>query len=875
MLKITSRRRELALLVLVFLYGICILLLQNLVPEFAVVLFSIPVALIVLVIAWKAWKVRRQIVAIMSRIVLFPVRVYRSGIEAPSASAPTLISVIISAALCAGVVFVLLLFLVLPVFAVIIGVPLAGMAFFAWRSKLDPLLLPRRFLRQLKTSPALSTSTLPRLKWWLVILEMAAIVFTTLMTTRPFYESPPNFQLSGNESEWLTSTAAAAYNGLQETGRIPRWQPYLSKGEPVIENPFNFIFNPFASGPSLLLGPVIGLRISVILGYFLAGLGGWFLGRVLGLGSVARVLLAMLLIGKGNIHAMLDSGYYQLALSQIYMPYVIGGVIAIFRWSNRRWPVVLTALALALQFLSGNIWYVLPTAVGAVIVGCVLLIGKGNRWIDVPALKRLILTAIFAAGLSAVVAVPVLLQFKQIGRHPDEIDAGWFVSVPNIVQLYFDPNPIQLITMRTPSEGNKETYRLLKELDEFFYSFIIPGWFVVLILFALPLYRPTSGRERRVWWVALLLCILATLWGAGGKQPVLWLYQNIPALAQWRFVGRALGVATFWLALLIAMRVDNLWRNISLADWSLLFGWQPRGSKFVPIILAGLLLVASAIAGAQVNDQWYKLDKIMHAIEPVSDRCVTWLRTQHPHEFLSVWQHEYTSITTFLNNRVRTWLIGADFEMLPQPATVGSPQINLNKIYPEYARVDYYDQIPLAASKGYKVLLDSPRAAETAHCLYRRTESLPYAYTVSKAWYESMKPPEDDDEPDINLKAFTPVDLVERRGDQIALVITAARTERTIVGLQESAYPGWRVEVDGKPAQIESVGGQIGVVLPVSDQPVQVYFVYDPIQPVIGGWITLISAVLCTLYLLVQRPKQSIETKESLTSYSQTRATLE
>jgi len=855
MLKFTSRRRELALFVLVFLYGLCILLLQNLVPEFAVVLFSIPIGIIILVIAWKTWKVRRRLIAGLSRFLLFPIRFYRSGITTQSVAEPTTISIIISAALCAGVAFVLLLFAAIPLFAVLIGLPLAGMAFFAWKSNLDPLLLPRRFLTQLKTSPPLSTTTLPRLRWRIVVIEIGIIVLTTVLITRPFYDSPPNFQLSGNESEWLTSGVTTAYRGLQETGRIPRWQPYLEKGEPLIENPFNFIFNPIASGPSLLLGPVTGLRISVILSYFLAGIGGWFLGRVLGLGAIARVLLAMLLMGKGNIHAMLDSGYYQLALSQIYMPYVIGGVVAIFRWSNRRWPVVLTALGMALQFLSGNIWYVLPTAVGAVIVGVVLLIGTGKRWLDFAALKRLVFSAILAVGLSAVVALPVVLQFKQIGRHPNEVDAGWFVSVPNIVQFYFNPDPIQLITMRTPSDGNRETYRLLKELDEFFYSFIIPAWFVVLILFALPLYRPISGRERRVWWVALLLCILATLWGAGGKQPVLWMYQNIPILAQWRFVGRALGVATFWLALLIAMRVDNLWQNILIADWSMLLGWQPRWLKYVPLAFGGLLLVASARAGAEVNDQWYKLDKIVHAIEPISDRCITWLRTQHPDEPLALWQQDYISITTFLNNRVRSWSIGADFEMLALPSTVGSPMLNLNKVKPQYARIDYFDQAPWASSNGYRVIFNSPHAAEAAHCLYERPDILPYAYTVSKGWIESMLKPED--APVVDLKAFTSVPLFERRGDQIALVVTRPRTEQTIVGVQEKAYPGWRVEVDGKPAQIESVGGQIGVILPTSDQPVQVYFVYDPVQPVIGGWITLISAAICTLYLLIRYPKQS------------------
>ncbi len=856
MLNFILRWRELALLVLVVLYGICLTLLQDLAPGVAMVLFLATLGVVGLALVVKAWINRKRLSAALWRLCLLPLNFYKTGRASSSASEVTTISVVVSAALCVGIAVVLLLFTVIPLFALIIALPLAGMAFFAWKSNLDLFLLPRRFLMHLKNAPSLSSATLPRIRWWLLPLEIGVIVITVILTTRPFYDSPPNWQLSGNEVEWLTSTVAAAHTGLLETGRIPRWQPYLTQGEPIIENPFNFIFNPFASAPSLVLGPVAGLRISVIVGYFLAGFGGWFLGRMLGFGALARVLLALLLIGKGNLHAMMNSGYYQLALSQIYMPYVIGGVLALFRWPARRWPVVLTALALALQFLSGNIWYVLPTAFGAVCVACVLLVGAGKRWIDFVALKRLLLAAIFAVGISSVVALPVVLQFKQLGRHPDEVDGGWFVPLPEIVHLYFDPNPNQLIIFREPSYENRESYRLLKDLDEFYFTYIIPPWFVVLILVALPLYRPISGRERRIWWVALILLGLATLWGAGGKQPILWLYQNIPALAQWRFVGRALAVGSFWLAVLVTMRVDDLWRHVGAADWSVLLQLRPRLAKLTPIILSGVVLAASAYAAADVNDQWYKIDHIVKESDPVADRCITWLRTQHPGEPLAVWQQQYADITTYLNNRVRTWSVGADFDMLPEKPTIGSPLLDLNAVKPQYARLNYAAEVPWTQRNDYHVLLDSPKSSETAHCLYEREDILPYAYTVTQAAIEDMNQPKD--LPVVELKAFSPVHLFERRGDQVALIVTDKRTESTIVGVQEKAYPGWRVEVDGQPAQLESVGGQIGVILPAGDDPVQVYFVYDPVQPVIGGLITLMTAALCTVYLLIRRRHKTL-----------------
>ncbi len=865
MSKYILHRRGWALLLLAVLYGLCFVGLQDLAPDLVIAFVALTLGVLLLISIGRQGIEHNTLLNLLKNVFLFPVSFYRTGIEASTATQSTALSMVISAALCAGVGFVLLMLAVVPVIAIIIAVPLAGMAFFAWNAKLDPLIVPRRFFVSLKTAPSLSETPLPHLRWGLVTIEMAIIVVTTVLITRPFYESPSTWQISGNEAEWLTSSVYAARAGLVESGRIPRWQPYLEQGEPLIENPFNFIFNPIVSAPSLLIGPVMGLRISVILSYFLAGLGGWFLGRGLGFESLARVLLALLLMGKGNLHAMLNSGYFQLALSQIYMPYVIGGIIALFRWPQRRWPVVLTGLSLALQFLSGNIWYVLPTAVGAICVGVVLLIGTGKRWVDLTSLKRLILAAVFTVGLSAVVALPVLLEFKQVGRHPDEIDGGWFVPTPEIVQLYFDPSPTQLLTISAPAIGEFNPYRLVKELDEFYYSYITPFWYLLFVLVAMPLYRPAAGRERRVWWVALILTVLATLWGAGGKQPILWLYQNIPALAQWRFVGRALAVATFWLAVMVAMRVDNLWRHITTADWASLLHLNMRWAKPVPIVLGGVVLVATLIAGADVNDQWYKMDKIVTEMYAETNACITWLRSQYPDRELAVWQQQYLDITTYLNNRVRTWSIGADFEMLAQPNTIGNPHLDLNKVLPQFAIIGPAAQLKPVLQDGYQMMADSPPSREVRHCLYEQTNAtLPYAYSVSRAALEAMNQPITD--PSVEVTAFSPVPLFERRGDQVALVVTAKRTVPTIIGVQEKAYPGWRVEVDGKAAPLESVGGQIGVLLPAGDQPLQIYFVYDPVLPVIGGWLTLITSVVCIGYLVTDRRKPKSAANDSLST---------
>lgn len=721
---------------------------------------------------------------------------------------------------------------------------------------IETVTLPIRFYwtsRSQARSAEREAAALARAPWWMVVVEIGIIIAFTFAISRPFYESPPNWQLSGGESEWLTSTIHAAYDGLQQYGRIPRWQPYIAHGEPIIENPFNFIFNPFAGMPALFLGPVTGLRISVVLNYFMAGLGGWFLGRVLGFSALARVLLALLLIGKGSMHSMLNASYYQLAFSQLYMAWVTGGVIAIARFPRQRWPLVLTALALALQLFNGNLWYVLPTAVGAVCIALVCIVTTGKGWINREAMRRYVTSGLLALGLSAVFALPVLLQSDRVGRHDEELQAGWAAPLTDIIPLYFDSNPDRIITVYEPLFGYTN-WHYVNELNAFYYHFVVPSWYVLLIFILLPFYPAVRPRIWLIGLAALVLFAFATVWGAGGKQPVLWLYDTFAPLRQWRFVPRALAVGSFWLALWVGLRTDILWKAVQNADWGGLFNIDAskRKVRLIPIALSLIMVVAAGLAAIEVNDRWYQASGAMRAIEPTRDECTRWLRQQYPDEYLEVWQQHYSEITTFLNHRIRTSNIAADFEMSPQAPTVGADWLDLNGVLPSFAQLNEREERTWGKEMGYQMVQGSPLFADGLPCLSRQLKpTLPYAYSITLTDLNQLVLPAAPFE--LDVRAFNPIHLVERRDDQIALIVTDKRTAPIVVGVQESAYPGWRVEVDGQPVHLESVGGQIGVVLPAGDAPVQIYFVYEPTQPVIGGLITLITSVICVLYLMSQR----------------------
>jgi hypothetical protein len=272
----------------------------------------------------------------------------------------------------------------------------------------------------------------------------------------------------------------------------------------------------------------------------------------------------------------------------------------------------------------------------------------------------------------------------------------------------------------------------------------------------------------------------------------------------------------------------------------------------------GIVVVAGAslYAAWQVNQGWN--NGVNNILNPINQNhaCISWLRAQHPDEPLMVWQFGYTGTTTFLYNHVRIFDILADFEMTPLENTLGN--IDLTDSLPEYGVGWVSGDRGFLRDQGYVPLADSPRLPEEdLPCLYRKPDALPYAYTVSLTTLEAVQPQGQPDygEPPPPLgtlppETVKPVTRFIRQPGAISLAVNGDPTGQTVLTVQERAFPGWGVTIDDVPGQLESVGGQVGVILPSDNQPHIVTFSYRPPLFILGALITLVTSVFCILYLL-------------------------
>ena len=685
------------------------------------------------------------------------------------------------------------------------------------------------------------------------LTEMLVIVIRGIFASSSYADFDPAKRLGGMETEYLTRTAYSFTAFFREKGYVPLWDPYMEFGDPLLENPVSFAFNPFLTWPSVLFGAQNGIKVSIILSAIIAGIGGWALARVFGLGALARLLLALLCIGKGNMHSYLSEGHFAFFASQAYFPWIFAGIVGILR-GFRRWPVIMAALAFALVFWTGSPWY-LPAiliSIGILTLCFVIDIRVRNTArfpysirIDWAKVALVILSLILAVCLTAITFLPLWAKKDFIGG--STIASDFRADLGVILAQYFS-GVKELGVINALPIGTNFAY----------YSFVSPVWYV-LLLAALTLIvgwmrRKPPAMPWRLVGAGIVIFVFCTLWGAGQNPIIELAYQLIPLATQFRHVERVLGMAALWLAVILAVGVDSLWgylvRNPIWIGRDRLLPFLSR--QKLRLLIGVTFILITGLASYQVIDRWHESwgSFFVRYEDQWEDYCVSWLREQYPDRELSIWTIDYKNIYTYYRNRVRHGWIASDFyHAQPIPSTVygggliprgGDPP----ELLPEFALGLPHFEDDWLQKHGYKPIMESANPyRDNIPCLYRREGVYSYAYWVTQRDLDAHR--------DVLPPSITnPITTFVRDYDLVGVLAQSKRDEDVVVTVQELAYPGWQVQVDGTSAPLQSVGGQIGVVLRRDGRQHVILFQYLPTRFFVGSAITLVTALACILYLL-------------------------
>lgn len=146
------------------------------------------------------------------------------------------------------------------------------------------------------------------------------------------------------------------WNDLAATNELPLWMPELQGGLPTLGS---FLWAPAA--PSNVAFAIFAFPLAQKLQFLwalvLAGLGGWYLGRVQGLRPSASLLLGTSLCLSGHLVTLIYAGHLQKILALAWLPWFLAGLIGVcFHASatSRARNACIAAAALGMAFLNGH-----------------------------------------------------------------------------------------------------------------------------------------------------------------------------------------------------------------------------------------------------------------------------------------------------------------------------------------------------------------------------------------------------------------------------------------------------------------------------------------------------------------------------------------
>ena len=668
-------------------------------------------------------------------------------------------------------------------------------------------LLPARLPAQVESL------TLARLA---IPLDLGLILVVAVLFGRGVLNLNADRVLTG--SEW--DVFAAQDIVLLRSGQFPLWNPYLNGGAPFLADPFFHVFNPVIGLPVLAWGEVNGMKIALLLSFFVAGAGQYLLGYHLGLSRPARLWASALFVMNGQFAARFWQGHYNFLPTAAWIPWVILSALMCFK-SRRKWPVIVGAVAIALMWLSGNPYY--PVYVAAALLAIVVMAAvQFDAALSVFQMDRIGLIRVAAMGLLGLLlaAVAFLPQLELTPRLSKINEPGLEGSQPlhrAVINFLADDRQF----------ADSEMLGKLP-IEEEYYAYIGAMPFIFMLCLPLAL-RP--GRRRDV--LALIGVLLVMFVWADAKNSIVGvLYDRLPALVNFRYPSRVLILGVCVIPLLGAYGLDELIRRVRDISRDVRLAGMikdlPAGDGAARTVIVGGVPVRSLavliVAGLAASGVWsvYEANSPIVTTVPrftTSDAPLDWLQ-QHDRSVYylnspqsSGWHQGILSHGFYWMNAWYGWYLrrsgGEEWD-------VSIPDLQLNGKYLLVAP----GVIPLEPDAQLLRLFEGAD-------IYRLPSSPPYAFVYRRtASAESS--------------SGRMIAAVASWNGPNELSVSAAAGPGDYIVALVNHYPGWSVTVDGAEQSPLNVSGYLGAAA----QPGQhVYrFVFSPLSVKLGLALSLIGA---------------------------------
>lgn len=639
-------------------------------------------------------------------------------------------------------------------------------------------------------------------------------------------------QQTGEHNESATLPLLAEI-GLRRYGEIPLWNPYMLTGFPHVGDFVNHFWNPVSTIPILLWGGINGMKVSIFLTFVIAGLGQWMFAYVIGLRRAFRLWSSILFMLSGGLALFWRVGWYELLLGAAWFPWCFA-----FYWRalqrHSLTSIFLITVSIFMVISAGGGYYPIYLFVSLGVLTILALL-RATSDARLKQIRTAALVVLFSSALSAVVIIPYLDGYRYAARD----------TAPDAVQNFSQPIQYGLINyiIHTP-----EWFRANVLGTAGGWNWFYIGWLPIAALAFAPLAFRLSPRLRGPMLTSGILFLILIMWFANRYSPFRQVYEWIPFLYTFRFPNRLLVIGASPLLIFSAQALEYTYRISKAGVKNIKLVYGPAGKK--PNILSAHYLVALLwILGLiTTTKQVYDVNKgftfVDQNLSAKSFVVLKWLKSYDPSLY-------YVNI----GGGAIYWHWTPASYILEMPML--NFQYNRRLVNQDKQRSG---SSPFVAGAKYQISLPDQPVPPNAQQLrdfegvivWYAPDTLPYAFSVQPKLIQEYSK--------LTLDQVTAM-KVRINGPNQVIVKGSPKQEGDALVVLMSNYPGWKLLIDGKPAQVTPYNDYLGSKMLSGEHVYTFYFL--PAQYIAGATVSVITIVLMILMTFVPRLRGAAQIKIS------------
>lgn len=246
------------------------------------------------------------------------------------------------------------------------------------------------------------------------VVELTLLAIWAIMLGSEYLDMNPRIIPGGNEFGSAIQSHHL-WTKIQDCGLCVLWNGSVRGGYPAFSDIQGSMLHPLVALTTLLWGVINGVKISLIITLWSAGLAQWWLARELKLSWLPRLWSAGIAMAGGHLSGRMELGVFGVTLATAMGSLVFAGILHVNNERSNR-SAVLLGIVGALAILSGQ-GYMQVGLIGILPAALILIVEKERKF--APHWKYYLLASFLGLLLAAPLLMPLIHFSSNITKDTD------------------------------------------------------------------------------------------------------------------------------------------------------------------------------------------------------------------------------------------------------------------------------------------------------------------------------------------------------------------------------------------------------------------------------------------------------------------------